>query len=126
MQCWLFPQTSLTGTRPWHCCVTRPSSRTNTVRPPQKSIASRAKLVLTSAKRDCRHCVGLAHTVESVIVRFFYDVDRGRTGKITAKQFRQSKFMSVLQAVDEAPDINQVRQGQVQRPWPTVLHADDG
>ena len=47
--------------------------------------------------------------MESVIVRFFYDVDRGRTGKITAKQFRQSKFMSVLQAVDEAPDINQVR-----------------
>ena len=54
--------------------------------------------------------LGWRTQVESVIVRFFYDVDRGRTGKITAKQFRQSKFMSVLQAVDEAPDINQVRQ----------------
>ena len=47
--------------------------------------------------------------VESVIIRIFYSLDRGRTGKIQLRQFRESNFMATLKAVDGTNDINLVR-----------------
>jgi hypothetical protein len=56
--------------------------------------------------------------VETVIIRIYYDIDRGRTGKLTQRQFCESNFLVTLQAVDDTSDINLVR-----GPWGDTSQA---
>lgn len=51
---------------------------------------------------------GSCFVVETVIERIFYDLERGHQGRIYLKEWKKSKFVSILEQLDEEDDINRV------------------
>jgi len=46
--------------------------------------------------------------VETIIVRMFYSVDRGRTGRISLQDWKRSNLLEMLELAEASDDVNSV------------------